>query len=77
MVTDLATRYGEVGPGSAVGEMPRVVNGQVRVAADGQKKVPVPWLLLPGFCGSGTSLGSGLAHAERLSFGNHYDRVVQ
>ena len=53
------------------------VNGQVRVAADGQKKVPVPRLLLPGFRGSGTSLGSGLAHAERLSFGNHYDRVMQ
>jgi hypothetical protein len=49
----------------------------VRVTADGQKKVPAPWLPLPGFRGWGTSLGSGLAHAERLSFGDHDDGVVQ
>ena len=53
------------------------VNGQVRVAAGGQVKVPAPWLLLPGFRGWGTSLGAGLAHAERLSFGDHDDGVVQ
>ncbi|MGP0027788.1 MAG: hypothetical protein ACLPKE_31175 [Streptosporangiaceae bacterium] len=42
-----------------------LVNGQVRVAAGGQVKVPVPRLLLPCFGGPGiTSFGAGLAHAE-------------
>jgi len=54
------------------------VNGQVRVAAGGQKKVPAPRLLLAGFDGSGgTCLGPGLAHAEGLSFGDHDDGVVE
>ena len=54
--------------------MRRYVNGQVLVSANGQLKVPIPRCLLSGSC---TSSDSGLAHAERLSFGCHDDGVVQ
>jgi hypothetical protein len=48
----------------------------MRVAADGQVKVPVPRRF--SVLGEVSSrLGPGLPHPERLSFGDHYDRVMQ
>ena len=48
----------------------------MRVAAGGQVKVPIPrWFSVLG--GASSRLGPGLAHPERLSFGDHDDRVMQ
>jgi hypothetical protein len=52
------------------------VNGQVRVAAGGQVKVPISQVF-SAVDEASSCPGSGLAHAERLAFGDHDDAVVQ
>ena len=54
----------------------RGVNGQVRVAAGGQVKVSIPWLVSVDGVVSSCPV-PGLAHPERLAFGDHDDAVVQ
>jgi hypothetical protein len=81
------TAGGGTGPGRAAAPGPALfpVPGREktsparRAGASMPAAARCPGLLLPGPRGPGTAScpGAGLAHAERLSFGDHHDGVVQ